>query len=150
MALPSLADMLEKQRLRGSANELRSDLQYARAASIARNERLWVAAATSAQGSCYLLHTGHAGDCHCDAGGGASCGEGGHTLKAVGFPLSGPVQLHPGVAALGYEPSRGFVTPTGELRLVSRHGSEIRAVVGVSGRVRSCTPSAALPGLAPC
>jgi type IV fimbrial biogenesis protein FimT len=150
IAVPSMRALMERQALRGSADELRADLHYLRSASISRGERLWLAVQAGAEGSCYLIHTGHQGDCQCDASGQSTCNDGAQALKAVGFKPTGRVQLQSTSAALGFEPARGTVTPTATLKLVNAAGDAVHQVLNVMGRVRACSPGGAVPGYNAC
>jgi type IV fimbrial biogenesis protein FimT len=150
MAVPSMRSLIERQTLRGSADELRTDLHYLRSASISRGERLWLAVQAGADGSCYLIHSGHQGDCRCDASGHAACDGEAQALKAVGFKAGGRVQLQSTSGALAFEPARGTLTPTATLKLANAAGEAVHHVLNVMGRARSCSPGAKVPGYKAC
>jgi len=150
VAVPSMRGLVERQALRGSADELRADLQLLRSASIGQGQRLWLVVQAAAGGSCYLIHSGNNGDCRCDAGGQAACNEGAKALKTVGFRADGKVQLQSTAAALAFEPVRGTLTPTATLKLVGRAGAAVHQVLNVMGRARACSPGGAVPGYKAC
>jgi type IV fimbrial biogenesis protein FimT len=60
------------------------------------------------------------------------------------------VTLLSNVRSIMVDPRLGTSTPGGTLRLSDRAGREIRHVVNIMARVRSCTPSGRLPGWRPC
>lgn len=153
IAVPALHRLIERERLRGSADLLRTDLQYLRAASVSRHQLLRFEVQTrAAGGSCYLVHTGDEGDCRCEAGGHATCASGVDVLRTVAFAADSPVQVS--IASkkksLQVDPTRGTVTPTATLALSSRDGSTVQHTISVLGRVRSCSPGAALSGFPEC
>ncbi len=150
MSAPSLRSVIVRQALRGSADELRTDLQFLRASGIARGEVLWFAIQQAPGGTCYVIHTGNKGDCTCSAGGEVRCnGSTAMPLKAAALH-DDTVHLASNVDAMAFDPGMGTVTPTGTLTLHSERGEEIRQVVGITGRVRSCSPAGKVPGYAAC
>ena len=150
MAVPSLRGLLDRQALRGGADELRTDLQHLRAASIARGETLWFATQASTAGSCYVIHSGSSGDCRCDAGGHATCTGDAQALKAVGFRADGRLQLQSTASALAFDPWRGTLTPTATLKLIGPHGEAVHQVMNVLARARTCSPGGSVGGYAAC
>lgn len=153
IAVPSLHRLVERERLRGSADLLRTDLQYLRSASISRHQDLRFETQTLDDGgSCYLIHTGNEGDCRCTPSGHAVCIAGVETLRVVAFDGHSAVQL--GLASKGksllVDPMRGTVTPTATIALSSRSGDTVQQTISVLGRVRSCSPGGQLSGYAEC
>jgi len=149
-AAPSMRRLVERQALRGAADELRSDLQFLRMAAVSQGRPVWMAVQGHREGSCYVLYAGPREGCRCAADGTAGCDEGAETLKVLGFPAAGSVQLQASAALLGIEPVRGTVTPAATLKLVGRAGEAVHQVVNVMGRVRSCSPSGSVPGFKAC
>jgi type IV fimbrial biogenesis protein FimT len=49
-----------------------------------------------------------------------------------------------------FDPMHGTSTPTGTVRVVGAGGHEVRHVINVMGRVRTCSPAPALPGYRAC
>jgi type IV fimbrial biogenesis protein FimT len=54
------------------------------------------------------------------------------------------------VASMRFDPLHGTSTPTGTLRVVGANERAIHHVVNIMGRVRSCSPQAAVRGYAAC
>lgn len=149
-ALPSFQEARQRRQLEGAAAQLETDLQLARAEAVARNEGLRLTVHADAGRSCYLLHTGPAGACRCDEDGDApACEAGADLVRRVRFEAGGAVQLRSNSASMRFDPVKGTVTPTGTLKLSGGAGT-VHVVVNVMGRIRSCTPDGALPGLARC
>ena len=66
-AAPGFRSLVERKRLEGVAAQLATDLQFVRTAAVARNEPLRISFYAETGGSCYVMHTGAAGDCGCTA-----------------------------------------------------------------------------------
>lgn len=150
-ALPTLRSMLDRRALEAAAAQLETDLQLARAEAVARNEvlRLDVVPRDDGSARCYVLHDGPAGACRCGDDGAAVCGGGASAIRSVGLPASAGPALHSNVASMAFDATKGTVTPTATLRWSNAAG-ELRLVVNVMGRIRSCTPDGAVAGLKAC
>ncbi len=146
VAVPSLQRLVEQRRLDGAASQLAAALQLARNESIARNRV--VRFAHDEANACYLLHTGPIGSCRCTPQGGGECGAGAALIRSVGGATGVAVQSN--AASLAFDPLHGTVTPAATWRLTARDGRAIHHVVNVMGRVRSCSPDAAVPGYRAC
>ena len=96
------------------------------------------------------MHTGAAGQCRCAESGAAVCGGGAREIKTVVLPASERVSVASNVGSIVFDPLHGTSTPTGTLRLLDSHGRAIHHVVNVMGRVRSCSPGAAMSGYRDC
>lgn len=144
-ALPSLSGLVEKQRLQAAGESLRSDLVELRQLALSSGRSLRVALPSAQLGSCYLVYRGGAGDCVCSADGSPACQNGAELLRHQ--QLAGGVRLQSNSAQLLIDGQRGTVTPTATLRLQSRDGQQLRHVLAVTGRIRSCgaVGSAACP-----
>jgi type IV fimbrial biogenesis protein FimT len=151
LALPSFADHLAKRRLEGRAAELSNDLQYLRSEAVSRNEAMRISFGSDAGGTCYVLHPATAEGCECASDGSARCASPAHSpVRSVGMPAAEGVTLLSNVPSIMVDPRLGTSTPGGTVRLSDRAGREIRHVVNIMARVRSCTPSGRLPGWRPC
>lgn len=148
-ALPSLQGAIQRRHLEGAAAQLETDLQLARSAAVAANRVLRLDIVGGAPAACYVLHDGPVGSCTCGAAGIPVCEDGVESWRSAHFGPGRPVQLAANVRSIAFDPVKGTVTPTATLRLDAGVG-QLRAVVNVMGRIRSCTPDAALPGLPRC
>lgn len=145
---PGLRRLIERYRLEAAATQLAADLQLARNESIARNRAVrlsWHAAS-----ACYLLHTGPADACRCDASGAGQCAAGHVAIRSVPWDGSTRVSLQSNAASIAFDPLHGTVTPTATWRISAVDGRAIHHVVNVMGRVRSCSPLATVPGYRAC
>ena len=100
--------------------------------------------------SCWIVHTGAAGDCDCAGPEGVVCVADARALRSVVLPTLDRVAVSSNVASIVFDPLHGTSTPTGTLRLADTLGRSVRHVVNVVGRVRSCSPAAAVAGYAAC
>lgn len=148
---PSLAGFIETRRLDGAATRLAADIQFVRSEAIARNRALRLSVhATANASTCWVVHTGLAAQCACADQGAAVCSGGAVEIKTVVLPAGERVALAANVGSIVFDPLHGTSTPTGTLRLVAASGRAVHHVVNVLGRVRSCSPAAAVPGYRAC
>ncbi|MGD9835716.1 MAG: GspH/FimT family protein [Piscinibacter sp.] len=145
-AVPGLQRLIEHRRLDAAATRLAADLQLARNEAIARNRVVRVVRDETA--GCYLLHTGAAGSCRCSADGTAACDAGGSLIRSAA--ASHRIALQSNTTTIAFDPLHGTVTPTATWRVTAADGRAIHHVVNVMGRVRSCSPEAAVPGYRAC
>ncbi len=150
-AAPGMQSLIDARRLEGAATQLATDIQFVRSEAVARNEALRLSMHTAAAGSCYVVHTGNADQCSCAAASGpALCSGGAREVKTVTITTADRVGLQANVASLLFDPLHGTSTPTGTLRLTGTSGRAVHHVINVMGRVRSCSPQAAVPGYRAC
>lgn len=150
-AAPNLQGLIDARRLEGVATQLATDIQYARSEAVARNQAVRLSFHVGADGSCYVIHTGSAESCRCDAAGPAVCEGASRQIKTASLSTaSDRVALQANVDSLLFDPLHGTATPTGTLRVVGQQGRAIHHLVNVMGRVRSCSPQGATPGYRAC
>jgi type IV fimbrial biogenesis protein FimT len=149
-ATPDMRRFIDGQRLRSLADRLAIDLQFARIESVARGQPLRLTLHGDGEASCYLLHTGSASQCRCDAAGQARCDAGAEAIKAVTVPAADRMSLGANVGSMVFDPVFGTVTPTGTWRISAADGRAIHHVVNLIGRVRSCSPQGAIAGYPAC
>jgi type IV fimbrial biogenesis protein FimT len=149
-AAPSFRDTLARRAVEGTAAQLAADLQYVRSEAVARNLPLRIGFAQADGASCWVIHSGGAGDCRCSADAATVCEPGATEFKTVQLPAGGRVQVTSNAASMLFHPVRGTVAPTGTLHVVGEGRLEVRHVVNLLGRARSCSPARALPGYAAC
>lgn len=145
-AAPGLQGLVDQRRLDAAATRLAADLQLARNEAIAGNRVVRVGRDEAA--GCYLLHTGPAGSCRCQGDGSAVCDAGGAAIRSAA--TGSRITLHSNTASIAFDPLHGTVTPTATWRVTAADGRAIHHVVNVMGRVRSCSPDAAVPGYRAC
>ncbi len=149
-AAPSLAAFVDKRRLDAAAAALATDVQFVRQEAVARRRALRLGVQAAPAGTCWVVHTGAAGQCICADAGPAVCGGGAVEIKTVVLPAGERVRVAANVSSILFDPLHGTSTPTGTLRLTDTHGRAIHHVVNVMGRVRSCSPGAASPAFPAC
>lgn len=149
-AAPGFQQMQERRHLEGAAAQVATDIRHARSAAVARRAPVRLSVQLSEGSSCYIVHTGSAGDCRCAGAGESVCSPGAEALRTVGFEAGRPLRLSSTSASMLFDPDRGTVTPTGTLQLQASSGAAIRQVVNIMGRVRACSPGGSMPGYPAC
>lgn len=148
-AVPGFDGARERRHLEGVTAQLETDLQLARSEAVALNRTLRIAFERGVAGGCYVIHTGGAQDCRCGDTGPVCQGDA-VALRSARLDAESGVSLAGNVQSMVFDPAKGTVTPTGTLRVVGRSGREIRTVVNIMGRVRSCSPAGGVSGLPAC
>ena len=151
-AVPGLQSMLDGQKLRNASADLASDLRLARDAALTRGENVRITFKAAAGASCTIVHTGAAADCVCGADPAVppSCTGKATLLHATRLATASRVTLATNAASVVFDPQHGTSTPTATYRLVAADGREIRQIVNVMGRVRSCSPQGGVTGQRAC
>jgi|CXWL01.1.fsa_nt_gi type IV fimbrial biogenesis protein FimT len=149
-AVPGWEQAREQRHLEGTAAQLETDIHYARSLAVMHNRTLRISFQNDAAGSCYIVHTGSASACTCAADGATVCTSGNEAMRSVRLLQGGAVQLRANVRSIVFDPTKGTSTPTGTLRLVAPNDHAVHVVVNIMGRVRACTPTAAVHGYAAC
>ena len=150
-AVSGFGGLLQQRKAEGVADELRADLQFIRSESVSRNVGLRFSFERDASGaSCYVIHTGSAGSCHCLAGEMPVCQAGAQALKAVHVPASTRTQVHANVGSMLFDPTRATVTPTATISVTGTDGRQLHHVVNILGRVRSCAANGSWSGYRAC
>jgi type IV fimbrial biogenesis protein FimT len=147
---PSFDQLRQRRQIEGAAMQLETDLHYARSLAVAHNQTLRMSFGNANGATCYVVHTGAAGACTCGPAGIPLCNAGAQVLRGVQFPSDGGPAVVSNTRSMTFDPVRGTVTPTATVRVLARNGEAVHQVVNVMGRVRSCTPSAQLPGYRRC
>jgi type IV fimbrial biogenesis protein FimT len=146
--LPGWADARDRRSLEAASAQLATDLRLTRSLAVAQGSpvRLSVPAAQA----CYVVHTGPARACSCDATGAATCRGDAQALRVATLPGSGRVALSSSSASMLFDADRGTVTPTGTLRLRLADGRAVHHVVNIMGRIRTCSPAGRVAGHPAC
>lgn len=148
-AAPGFRGLVERKRLEGVATQLATDLQFVRTAAVARNEPLRISFHAEPAGSCYVIHTGNRAQCACNGSAPAVCTGGATQIRTVWLPAVQQVAVQSSATSILFDPLHGTSTPAGTARVTGPQGA-IHHVVNIMGRVRSCSPEAALPGYRAC
>jgi type IV fimbrial biogenesis protein FimT len=150
IALPSFDSARARRHLDGSVAQLETEINYARGLAIARNEMVRISFESAAGASCYVVHSGLPGDCSCIGGGAAACKGSAQDFKTTSFSAKDTMSVASNSRSIGFSPHWGTVTPTATMALSNKRSEVVNLVVNVMGRVRSCTPMAALSGYVTC
>ena len=148
--VPGMQTLIGIRRLDGAATELATDIQFARAEAVARNESLRLSVHGIGEGTCYLIHTGTAADCSCISPGPANCTADAQVIKTVVLSAADGIRLESNADSIVFDPLHGTSTPTATLRLSDSKGRAVHHVVNVMGRARSCSPSPTMTGYRAC
>jgi type IV fimbrial biogenesis protein FimT len=150
-AMPSMSSLLDLQRLRGMSATLVGDLHLMRSEAILRNADVRMSFHAAGGGSCYVVHTGPSSACSCASTGQALCsGPQALLLSARYWQVHGAQQVAANVNSILFDPRVGTASPGGTVRLTDSAGREIRHIVNLRGRVRTCSAQGALGGHPPC
>lgn len=147
LGVPSFEQLRERRQIEGAAALFETDVQLTRSEAMLRNRNLRIDFGSGAFGSCYVVHTGSAGDCDC-SGEAPVCSNGARALRSARYAAGLPVALQSNAQSMVFDPLDGTVTPTATVRVVARNGEAVHQIVNVVGRVRSCSPT--LSGYKPC
>ena len=143
-ALPSMTGAQQHQQLRAAADQMRTDIQELRQMAVTGGRSL----SLHVEGACYIVHDGANGDCRCDAVS--------HEAVCRGDTQALKVQWPAASLAIGssrdsiFAAGQGTVSPTATITLRSRSGEELRQVIAITGRVRTCAVGGASSGLPAC
>ena len=141
--LPSMTDLLSRKRLEGQSQELVADILHMRNESIMRNVNVRMAFSEGPGGSCYVVHTGSAGACSCDGSGSSQCTGADAAVLTARHWLAGDARgVQANVNSILFDPRTGLAAPGGTVKLTDAAGREIRHIVSLRGRVRTCSPQA--------
>ncbi len=151
LAVPSFEQARQRRHLEGTAQLFETDVQHARSLAVARQQTVRLSFDATDAAACYVVHTGAANACTCEASGAAVCSAGAEMLRTVGLDRGAHAPtLRANVRSIAFDAVRGTVTPTVTVRLVAPGGEAIHQIVNVMGRVRSCSPEPVLPGYRAC
>lgn len=136
--------------VRAAATTFATDVHQARMMAVARQETVRLSFADAADGSCWVVHSGPRTACRCLPGGHGVCTGDAEVLAVAHWPIGQPVRIEANVRSMAFDPVGGTVSPTGSVRFTARGAAGVQQVVGILGRVRSCSPGGATPGMPAC
>lgn len=151
LAAPSFTNTLARKRLEGVAQELGTDIQYARSEAVQQNAQVRVIVG----GNCYVVHsvgTTDATSC-------VSLGASAVAMKTVNTPagVSLAFTSNNAKAFIEFDPVRGTAETSGgadssgRVDISSSSGPwQMRTEVTQIGRVRHCSPNLSIPGMPTC
>ncbi len=149
-AAPGMQELINARRLDNATTQLASDIHLTRTAALARNQAVRLSFVSRSAGSCYMIHTGSAGACDCSSDGPAVCQGTAREIKTVALNDADRVRISANVGSVLFDPMHGTSTPTGTVRVIGANGREVRHIINIMGRVRSCSPAPSVPGYRAC
>jgi type IV fimbrial biogenesis protein FimT len=153
LAIPSLTDFIEKNRLKGAAEEAQSLLQFARSEAVKRNADVFTRFAADGT-TTWCFGTSTATNCDCTSSTSCAISIAGTAVvkRIVSTDFSNISLTTPANYELTFDHRRGMTSNNGTLSFTSPRGYEIRVVVNVLGRIRVCSPSGSnkVPGYEDC
>lgn len=140
VTMPDVDPLRQRAELLGLASQVETDVHLARSEAVLRNRTVRFTLQQAADGgACYQIHLGTSPVCTCEDVQANRCADP-NVIRAMALPASGRVTVQGNVRAMAFDPLKGTVTPAGTLRVVARDGQTLHQVVGLLGRVRSCSP----------
>ncbi len=130
IAVPQMRELIARKRVAGVANELASDIRYARAQVVEQNQPIWINFGSTSNFTCYVIYTeGGLGDpCDCTRAAGTVCAAAiipSIPLKTVYIERSSRVVVSAAADYLRYLKSVGApTTPFGGTASASVAGDE--------------------------
>lgn len=151
VGVPSLKELQDRIRLQGQSKALTAQIINMRFEAIMKNQAVRMTFINSPDGTCYVVHTGPAESCTCDGQGNANCNTKlGQVLATQHWNTNERVQIYANVRTILFDPRTGLAAPGGTVRLVNASGQELRHIVSLRGRVRTCSSERNFSDHAPC
>src|SRR2546423_4918961 len=94
-AAPGMQARNAARRLDNAASQLANDIHLIRTAAVARNQALRLSFLPRVGGSCYVIHTGSAGQCECNGSAPAVCHGNAREIKTVSIADTDEVSVTP-------------------------------------------------------
>lgn len=148
--VPGLTTLRAHQAVSGAAAEFETDVAHVRSLAVATGTTWRISFEAGDGESCYVIHTGAAGDCPCLGRAEVVCSDGTPALKRAGFARGTLVAMSANVRSMAFDGVKGTSTPAGTVKLAARDGAALHQIVNVMGRVRSCSPSRTITGHKAC
>ncbi|MDO9371047.1 MAG: GspH/FimT family pseudopilin [Gammaproteobacteria bacterium] len=143
IAVPAFQNIIDKRRLKEAAEQLYSDMQYARGEALKQNTPVTVAfGGVGGTSWCYGIDDTPATACDC-ANSPGNCTINGveKVVTSTGFRGISITSTTFGGNDTGFDSVRGMSIENGTASLSSSTGSKVDVIVGRVGRVRLCSPS---------
>lgn len=149
-AVPNFGKARERRHVEGVAAQLRTAVMHARSLAVSQDRGVRLRVESGAAGSCYVVHTGPANACSCLHPVQPVCTAAGRSFHARYLAPGDAVMVSANVGTMLFDPTLGTTSPSGTLSVRGRSGAELRQVVSIMGRVRTCTPNGLVAGHPSC
>jgi type IV fimbrial biogenesis protein FimT len=146
--LPGFSEMQDRRRLEGAAAQLETEMQFARGLAVTERRAVRFSFQADAAKSCYVIHTGPANGCRCDAEQ-TACVAGAKEVRTVRFEAGSRLRVTSNSSSMLIDPIKGTVSPTATVKLSNARGDGVNVVINIMGRVRACSPTG-MNGQRPC
>jgi type IV fimbrial biogenesis protein FimT len=147
LAASAWANQANSRRLLGHIDELIQDMHWARSEAVARGASVRLSLVNDGVGqACYVIHTGEANACGCDASSNQSCSATAQALKVVKLDSTKNLSLSYTSKSILWNSTTGTVTPTGTVKIEHPNVGRVHVVVNLMGRIRTCSPSGLVRG----
>lgn len=139
-ALPAGQRWLQRQRLWHAAETVMADLYFARSEALHGSRNVLLRFVSTPSGSCYVIYSGPQNSCQCGPEGPSTCQPGSQAYRTYqapqrdGFPM-----LSSNISSMLFSSRLGTVALAATFRLSTDGVGEVRHIVGITGRVRSCS-----------
>ncbi|SEL07662.1 N-terminal methylation site-containing protein [Roseateles sp. YR242] len=151
MGLPAGHAWLQRQRLGHAAETVLNDLYLARSEALHGARNVIFRVIQSAGGTCYVIHSGPLNACSCELTGPPTCRADAQALKQAQWPRRpGYPNLLSNVSSMLFSGRQGTTSLAATLQVRSEGVGEVRHVVSITGRVRSCSADHAFMRWARC
>lgn len=167
LAAPAMADMLNRRRVQMVADQMMTDLAYARSESSVATAMVDAKFMSNATQSCYTLtHFDYVGDCDCTRGPGSACNG---DITNANFTTLREIRTVQMMASSGVSfvstgswdalstnrvrfvrPQMTPTVPDFAVNVVGNRGFTLRVRLNAMGRVSQCSPDGTMPGAAAC
>ena len=160
LALPSFEAFRDRERVKGVANNLVADMQFARSEAVQRSRRVTVSFTTGTHW-CYGIHLvedAGSADCNCTPSANSSNSCSIKVVRGSDVPgvLMSSASFGAGGAWYAIDPRRGQILDStgaaaqGVVRLTGSSGVQLEAALNAVGRVRLCSPDGKTGGFPAC
>jgi type IV fimbrial biogenesis protein FimT len=134
-----------------SAAALETDFQWARSEALARHQTLYWTWEHNEHGTCWLVYRGPRQACSCGStSGAAECLGDAEALRSVSWPAQHPITLSANAKTLAFDGTWGTTSPAATVRFTAPGAKSLHQIISIMGRVRTCAPGGASPGVLPC
>lgn len=136
IAIPSFSNLFDKNRVKGAAEELSAQIQFARSEAIARNIDVVVEVKGGANWCVGLDDT----DANCDCATDDDCQVNGVERVTEGSKYGG-VEITTADATVTFEGTRGLPDANQTFEFASADGKELDVALNPIGRIQLCSPA---------
>ncbi|WP_088280415.1 GspH/FimT family pseudopilin [Ideonella sp. A 288] len=147
LAAPSVTEWILVQRVRASAAEMVTDIQYARGEAVRRGVNVAITFQNVATQTCYTVHTTNLFNaCRCSLPTGTACGGANagnrFELKTVNVIKTSKITVVSDRASLVFDAIRGLPTGMNTMQVDVSGGAnrKLRVLTNATGRPQVCAP----------